>query len=208
MPVNSGFENSPFFQKVYQYTSVAKNDNFMEVNMLEKLLELLWYVEDFFEDLILLLATPFMYIFTFIQTMWEYRNNPDPEYWERKVEEDQKEIARLTRELNDWEKNSFEKKDIQNALYSTTLNIQNMRKNMLSYFDCEDDSEQVQKAFNNSKTAVEICLNALDRYGVVLPNQEEMERIRKMDIQEFDSPEEVNLFFSKIISDISNFMNN
>jgi hypothetical protein len=83
-----------------------------------------------------------------------------------------------------------------------------MRKNMLSYFDCEDDSEQVQKAFNNSKTAVEICLNALDRYGVVLPNQEEMERIRKMDIQEFDSPEEVNLFFSKIISDISNFMNN
>ena len=67
--------------------------------MLEKLLELLWYVEDFFEDLILLLATPFMYIFTFIQTMWEYRNNPDPEYWERKVEEDQKEIARLTREL-------------------------------------------------------------------------------------------------------------
>jgi abortive infection bacteriophage resistance protein len=61
--------------------------------MLEKLLELLWYVEDFFEDLILLLATPFMYIFTFIQTMWEYRNNPDPEYWERRVEEDQKEIA-------------------------------------------------------------------------------------------------------------------
>lgn len=176
--------------------------------MLEKLLELLWYVEDFFEDLLLLLATPFMYIFTFIQTMWEYRNNPDPEYWERRMEEDQEEIARLTRELNDWEKNSFEEKDIQNALYSTSLNIQNMRKNMLSYFDCEDDSEQVQKAFNNSKTAVEVCLNALDRYGVILPNQEEMERIKKMDIKEFDTPEEVNLFFNKIISDISNFMNN
>ncbi len=176
--------------------------------MLEKLLEILWYVEDFIEDLLLLLATPFMFIVMMVQTMWEYRNNPDPEYWEERMEEDQKEIARLTRELNDWEKNSFEEKDIQNALYSTTLNIQNMRKNMLNYFECGEKADQVQEAFENSKKVVVICLNALDRYGVVLPNQEEMERIKKMDIKEFDTPEEVNLFFNKIISDISNFMNN
>ena len=173
--------------------------------MSEKLLELLWYVEDFLEDLLLLLATPFMFIVMMVQTIWEYRDNPDPEYWEERMEEDQKEIARLTRELYDEKTDHGKEKDIQNALYSATLNIHNMRNNMLSYFG--DDSEQVQKAFKNSKTAVEVCLNALDRYGVVMPNQEALERIKKMDIQEFDTPEEVNLFFSKVISDLSDFMN-
>ena len=81
-----------------------------------------------------------------------------------------------------------------------------MRKNMLSFFDF-GDSDQVREAFENSKTAVIVCLNALKRYGVVLPNQEDIDRITKMDIYEFETRSEVNQFFDQIISEISDFRN-
>ena len=172
--------------------------------MLEKLLNFIQNIEDSLEYTICSFVEPIIYWFVTLKTIIEYWINPDPEYWKQRIKEDQERIRYWEERVAAYD--IIEEKDIQNALLSTTLNIQNMRKNMLSIFDF-GDSDQVREAFNNSKMAVIVCLNALKRYGVVLPNQEKIDRITKMDIYEFETRSEVNQFFDQIISEISDYRN-
>ena len=174
------------------------------LNMLEKLLNFIQNIEDSLEYTICSFVEPIIYWFVTLKTIIEYWINPDTEYWKQRIKEDQEKIRYWEERVAAYD--IIEEKDIQNALLSTTLNIHNMRKNMLSFFDF-GDSDQVREAFENSKTAVIVCLNALKRYGVVLPNQEKIDRITKMDIYEFETRSEVNQFFDQIISEISDFRN-
>ena len=92
--------------------------------MLEKLLNFIQNIEDSLEYTICSFVEPIIYWFVTLKTIIEYWINPDTEYWKQRIKEDQEKIRYWEERVAAYD--IIEEKDIQNALLSTTLNIQNI----------------------------------------------------------------------------------